>query len=57
MAVAKRKKQEKPKKIEQWKAQGLEWGPQVKQTALLASPIYIRRLRGGEETDKNRSQN
>ena len=57
MAVAKRKKQEKPKKIEQWKAQGLEWGPQVKQTTLLASPIYLRRLRGGEETYNNKRQN
>ena len=41
MVVAKRQGREKPSKIEQRKVQGLEWGPQVKQTALLASPIYI----------------
>ena len=39
--VAKRQGKEKPVKIEQRKVQGPEWGPQVKQTALLASPIYI----------------
>ena len=32
-------------------------GPQVEQTALLASPIYIRQAwRGGEKTGKKRSQ-
>ena len=41
MVVAKRQRREKPAKIEQRKVQGPEWGPQVKQTALLASPIYI----------------
>ena len=41
MVVAKGQGREKPTKIEQRKVQGLEWGPQVKQTALLASPIYI----------------
>ena len=41
VVVAKRQIREKPVKIEQRKVQGLEWGPQVKQTALLASPIYI----------------
>ena len=40
MAVAKRQR-EKPVKIKQMKVQGPERGPQVKQTALLASPIYI----------------
>ena len=40
MAVAKRKRREKPAKIEQRKVWGPEWGPQVKQTALLASPVY-----------------
>ena len=32
---------EKPAKIEQRKVQGLEGEPQVKQTALLAGPVYI----------------
>ena len=32
---------EKSPKMEQRKVQGPEWKPQVKQTALLASPIYI----------------
>ena len=41
MAVAKSQGREKPTKKEQRKVQGPEWGPQVKQTALLASPIYI----------------
>ena len=41
MVVAKRQRREKPAKIEHRKVQGPEWGPQVKQTALLASPIYI----------------
>ena len=40
MVVAKRQRREKSAKIEQRKVWGLEWGPQVKQTALLASPIY-----------------
>ena len=40
MAVAKRQRRGKPTKIEQRKVQGLEWGPQVEQTALLASPVY-----------------
>ena len=39
--VAKRQGREKPRKIEQRKARGPEWGPQVRQTALLASSIYI----------------
>ena len=28
-------------KIEQRKVRGPEWGPQVKQTTLLAGPVYI----------------
>ena len=42
MAVAKRQGREKPKKVGHWNVRGPEWGPQVEQTALLASPIYIR---------------
>ena len=40
MVVAKRQNREKPAKIEQRKVQRLDQGPQVKQTALLASPVY-----------------
>ena len=43
--VAKRQGSEKPVKIEQMK----EWGPRVKQTALLASPIYIGQAQGQEK--------
>ena len=50
MAVAKRQRKEKPTKIERRKVWGPEWGPQVKQTALLASPIYIMQTQG--EGDK-----
>ena len=46
MAVAKRQGREKPVKIEQRKVWGLEWEPQVEQTALLASPIYIGQAQG-----------
>ena len=56
MAVAKRQGREKPTKIEQRKAQGLEWGPQVEQTGLLASPIYIGQAQGEEKKHKKRSQ-
>ena len=49
MAVAKTQTREKPTKIEQKKVRGLEWGPQVKQTAFLASPIYIRQAHGEEK--------
>ena len=49
MVVAKRQGKEKLVKIEQRKIQGLEWGPQVKQTALLASPIYIGQAQGEEK--------
>ena len=37
MAVARRQGREKPTKIEQRKVRGLECGPQVEQTALLAA--------------------
>ena len=49
MAVAKRQEREKPVKIEQRKVWGPEWGSQVKQTALLASPIYIGQAQGEEK--------
>ena len=32
---------------------GLEWEPQVKQTALLASPSYIEQTQGEEKKEKN----
>ena len=48
MAVAKRQGREKPTKIEQRKVRQ-EWGPQVEQTALLASPIYIGQAQGEEK--------
>ena len=44
-------------KIEQRKFRGLEWEPQVKQTALLASPIYKGQAQGEEKKHKKRSQN
>ena len=45
-------------KIEQRNVRGPEWGPQVKQTVLLDSPIYIGQAQGEEEkTYKKRSQN
>ena len=49
MAVAKRQRREKPAKIEQRKVRELERRPQVKQTALLASPIYIGHAQGVEK--------
>ena len=49
MAVAKRLGRENPVKIEQRKVQGPEWRPQVEQTALLASPIYIGKAQGEEK--------
>ena len=45
MAVAKRQGGERPAEIEQRKVRG----PQVEQTALLASPIYIRQAQGEEK--------
>ena len=53
MVVVKRQGREKRTKIEQRKVWGPEWGPQVEQTAPLASPIYIRQAQGeGEKTYK-----
>ena len=55
MVVAKRQGREKPAKMEQRKFRGLEWGPQVGQTALLAgldSPVYIGQAQGEEKTQK-----
>ena len=49
MAVAKRKGRQKPTKLEQRKVQGPEWGPQVKQTAFLASPVYTGQVQGEEK--------
>ena len=46
MAVAKRQRREKSVKIEQRKVGGPEWRPQVKQTALLDSPIYLGQASG-----------
>ena len=46
MVVAKRPGREKPAKIEQRKVRGPEWRPQVKQTALLAGPIYTGQAQG-----------
>ena len=40
---------EKSPKMEQRKVQGPEWKPQVKQTALLASPVYIGQAQGEEK--------
>ena len=54
--MAKRQGREKPVKIEQRKVWEPEWGPQVEQTALLASPIYIGQAQGEEKTYKKRSQ-
>ena len=54
MAVAKRQR-EKPVKINE--GPRAERGPQVKQTALLASPVYIGQAHGEEKKHKKRSQN
>jgi len=51
MAVAKRQSREKPMKIEQRKVRRLEQGPQVKQTALLASPIFVGQAQGEEKNN------
>ena len=56
MVVAKRQKREKPTKIEQRKVWVWEWGPQVEQTTLLASSIYIGQAQGEEKTYEKRSQ-
>ena len=47
--MAKRQRREKPMKIEERKVSGQEWKHQVKQTALLASPIYIGQTQGKEK--------
>ena len=49
MVVAKRQRKEKPAKMEQKKIQGLESEPQMKQTALLASPVYTGQAQGEEK--------
>ena len=49
MAVPKRQGREKPAKEGQRKACGLEWGPQVEQTALLASPVYVGQAQGRDK--------
>ena len=36
-------------KIEQRKVWGPEWGPQVKQTALLAGPVYVGQAQGEQK--------
>ena len=56
MAVAKRQGREKPAKTEQRKVQGLERGPQVEQTALLAGPVYTGQARGEEKTCRKRGR-
>ena len=56
-AVAKRQRRENPTKIEQMKVQRWKWEPHVKQTALLASPVYIGQAQGEEEKTYKRSQN
>ena len=48
MALAKRQGREKPVKIEQRKVWGPEWESQVKQTTLLARPVYIGQAQGEE---------
>ena len=52
MVVAKRPGREKPAKIGQRKVRGLEREPQVKQTILLAGPIYIRQAQGQRNIKK-----
>ena len=52
MVVAKRQRRRTPVKIEQRKVQRPELGPQVKQTALLASPIYIGQAQRDEKKHK-----
>ena len=57
MAVAKRQEREKPVKMEQKKIHRPEWDPQVKKTALLASPVCIGQGQGpGEKCIKRGSQ-
>ena len=47
--VAKRQGREKPSIIEQRNVRGLQRGPQEKQTAVLASPVYIGQAQGEEK--------
>ena len=54
MVVDKRQGREKPVEIEQRKVRGLEGGPKVEQTALLAGPIYIGQAQGEGKTYKKR---
>ena len=54
MAVTKTQRREKPVKMEQRQVRGPEWGLQVKQTALLASPIYTGQAQGEERGEKNK---
>ena len=49
MVVATRQRREKPTKIEERKVWGPEWEPQLKQTPLLASPVYIGQAQGEEK--------
>ena len=56
MAVAKRQRKEKPTKVEEKKIQRLEWQPQVKQTALLASPIHEGQAQREEEKEKKKKK-
>ena len=57
MAVAKRQERKKPAKIEQRLAQGQKWGPQVKETSLLASSVYNRAgPRGGKTLQKEETK-
>ena len=57
MAVAKRQRKEKPAKMEQKKIQGPGVRTSVKQTALLASPIYIGQAQVEErETKQNKTK-
>ena len=52
MPLAKRPGREKLTKIEQMKVRGLEWGPQVEQTALMARPVYIGQAQREEKNIK-----
>ena len=56
MAVAKRQGRGKLVKTEQRKVWGPEWGPQVEQTAVLASPIYIGQAKREEKIYKKCGQ-
>ena len=49
MAVATRQGRAKPAKMKQKKVRGPEGGPQVKQTTLLAGPVY----RGQAQGERN----